>query len=71
MIFLDREVKNIVPTSDRPLGSDREAIRKRYEERYPIYCSAADIKIDSNRDVNTVAADIINVFNGICREEQA
>lgn len=71
VIFLDREVKNIVPTSDRPLGSDGEAIRKRYEERYPIYCSAADIKIDSNRDVNTVAADIINVFNGICREEQA
>ena len=44
---------------------DREAIRKRYEERYPIYCSAADIKVDSNRDVNTVAADIEKAFNSM------
>lgn len=65
VFFLDREVENIIPTSDRPLGSDREAIRKRYEERYPIYCSAADIKVDSNRDVNTVAADIEKAFNSM------
>ena len=65
VFFLDREVKNIIPTSDRPLGNDSEAIRKRYEERYPIYCSAADIKVDSNRDVNTVAADIEKAFNSM------
>ena len=70
VIFLDRDVKNIVPTSDRPLGSDREAIQKRYDERYPIYCSAANIKVDSNRNVNTVAADIENIYNSICEEEQ-
>lgn len=65
VFFLDREVENIIPTSDRPLGSDREAIRKRYGERYPTYCSAADIKVDSNRDVNTVAADIEKAFNSM------
>ena len=70
VIFLDRDVKNIAPTSDRPLGSNREAIQKRYDERYPIYCSAANIKVDSNRDVNTVAADIENIYNSICEEEQ-
>lgn len=64
VIFLNRDVEKIVPTSDRPLGSDREAIQKRYDERYPIYCSSADIKIDSNRDVDTVANDVIKVFNG-------
>ncbi len=64
VIFLDREVENIVPTSDRPLGSDREAIQKRYNERYPIYCSTADIKVDSNSSVNAVAADIEKIFNG-------
>ncbi len=67
VFFLDRDVKNIVPTSDRPLGSDREAIQNRYAERYPIYCSAADIKVDSNRSVNAVAAEIKNIFFG---EEQ-
>lgn len=70
VIFLDRDVENIVPTSDRPLGSDREAIRKRYDERYPIYSSVGDITVDSNRDVNTVAEDIVKKFSGYCREEQ-
>ncbi len=70
VIFLDRDVENIVPTSDRPLGSDREAIQKRYDERYPIYSSVGDITVDSNRDVNTVADDIIKKFSGYCREEQ-
>lgn len=70
VIFLDRDVENIVPTSDRPLGSDREAIQKRYDERYPIYSSVGDITVDSNRDVNTVADDIIRKFSGYCREEQ-
>lgn len=70
IIFLDRDVENIVPTSDRPLGSDREAIEKRYNERYPLYCTVGDIKVDSNTDVNTVAEDVIKQFNGFCREEQ-
>lgn len=70
VIFLDRDVENIIPTSDRPLGSDREAIRKRYDERYPIYSSVGDITVDSNRDVNTVADDIVKKFSGYCREEQ-
>ena len=70
VIFLDRDVENIIPTSDRPLGNDREAIRKRYDERYPIYSSVGDITVDSNRDVNTVAEDIIKKFSGYCREEQ-
>lgn len=70
IFFLDRDVENIVPTSDRPLGSSREAIEKRYRERYPIYCSAADIKLDSNSCVETVAANLAEEFIGFCRKEQ-
>ncbi len=46
--FIDRPLQNLVPTSDRPTASNIEAIRKRYEERYPLYCLYADkiIKAD-------------------------
>lgn len=71
VIFLDRDVEKIVPTSDRPLGSDRSAIQKRYDERYPVYCSVADIKVDSNRDVNTVAQDVTEAFTSFCKEENS
>ncbi len=43
--FLDRPLKDIVPTSDRPLSSNREALEKRYNERYPIYCACSDVRI--------------------------
>lgn len=71
VIFLDRDVEKIVPTSDRPLGSDRNAIQQRYDERYPVYCSVADIKVDSNRDVNTVAQDVTEAFTSFYKEENS
>lgn len=45
LVFLDRPVLDIEPTADRPLSSNREDLKKRYEERYPIYCKAADQRI--------------------------
>ncbi|MBR2404977.1 MAG: shikimate dehydrogenase [Clostridia bacterium] len=51
--FLDRPLGELVPTSDRPLAQDAEAIRKRYEERYSIYTSTADeiVAVDSNPEI--------------------
>lgn len=43
--FLDRPLSDIIPTSDRPTASSREAIEKRYNERYEIYKSSADKNI--------------------------
>ena len=50
VFFLDRPLEDIIPTSDRPLSSDAQSLKKRFEERYHIYKSAADfeIKIDGN-----------------------
>ncbi len=42
IFFLDRPLEDIVPTDDRPLSSSREALEKRYKERYPIYLSCCD-----------------------------
>ncbi|MBQ6877154.1 MAG: shikimate dehydrogenase [Oscillospiraceae bacterium] len=46
--FIDRPIEKLVPTSDRPTASTAEAIKKRFAERYPLYCRYADKIIDAN-----------------------
>ena len=60
--FVDRPWQKLVPTQDRPLASDIEAIKKRYEERYETYVRSADAVIDADdQPINTVKK-IIGVF---------
>lgn len=56
--FLDRNLENLIPTNDRPLSRNIDALKKRYDERYPLYVSTCDFKIDGNGTPNEVA-DII------------
>lgn len=60
--FLDRPLDMLMPTADRPTASTREAISKRYNERYSIYRASADKIIDSSGDVNLIANEIISDF---------
>ncbi len=53
--FLDRLLSKLMPTEDRPLSRDREAIEKRYNERYGIYKSVADVIINGDGTVDEVA----------------
>lgn len=46
--FLDRAVENLTPTDSRPLAAKKEAIQKLYDERYEIYLSTSDCKVDGN-----------------------
>lgn len=50
--FLDRPLKDLVATDDRPMSRTREALEQRYKERYPIYLSTADcvLKVDSTAE---------------------
>ncbi|MBQ6847890.1 MAG: shikimate dehydrogenase [Clostridia bacterium] len=61
--FLDRNVEDIVATSDRPLSSNREDLLKRYEERYPIYLSSADFKVNCTSDVQKNIKEVILLEN--------
>ena len=61
--FLDRPLKNLIPTEERPLSSTREAIEKRYSERYDIYCLSADERIDASGDAESVAEAIKRSFD--------
>ena len=62
IVFLDRNIENILPTEDRPLSRDRAALRARYDERYSIYCAAADIRIDADGSIDEVARRVIDAF---------
>lgn len=60
--FIDRPLKALIPTEDRPLAKSAEAITERYNERYGIYTSAADAVIDADCTAEEVAMKIKRSF---------
>ena len=62
LFCIDRPYRKLVPTSDRPLASNLESIKKRYDERYNIYLESADTRIDADDQPVNVAKKIIGVF---------
>ncbi len=62
LIFLDRDLNNLIPTSDRPLSNDIEALTMRYEERHPIYLAVCDDAVDGNGSVAEVASNVIKLL---------
>ncbi|MBQ7295083.1 MAG: ATP-binding protein [Clostridia bacterium] len=45
IFFLNRPLEDIIPTDDRPLSSNIEALKKRFDERYDKYVLAGDCEI--------------------------
>jgi shikimate dehydrogenase len=62
LYFLNRSIELLTPTKFRPLSSDIEALKKRFDERYEIYVSSADAVIEANGTVNEVADKIKEEF---------
>ena len=60
--FINRPLRYILPTDDRPLSADRESLEKRFEERYPIYQATADVVIPVKGLPKTVAEAIRKDF---------
>ena len=48
LYFLDRSLKNLIPTDSRPLASKKSDVENLYNKRYPIYLSTCDKKIDGD-----------------------
>ena len=46
LVFLDRPLSSLLATPDRPLSSDVESLRRRYEERYDRYLAVCDVRVD-------------------------
>ncbi len=64
IVFINRELQYITPTSDRPLSSDRIALEKRFRERYPLYMKTADTVIKTESSANKNAENILNLLRG-------
>ena len=64
LYFLDRPLVQLLPTADRPLSSSKEAMEKRYAERYPIYRAAADAVITNDGSAEMAAQQIKRSFLG-------
>ncbi len=60
VVFLDRSPEKLIPTNDRPLSSDREALMQRYTERYNIYKTSADITVDGDGSVVQTAENVLS-----------
>ncbi len=60
--FLDRPVDAILPSDDRPLSRDREALQRRFAERYPRYIATADTGIPVRGTPEEAAALIREEF---------
>ncbi len=60
IIFLDRPLSMLLPTKDRPLSRTKDEITKIFNERYPLYLAAADIRIDASGSIEEVASAIIS-----------
>ena len=62
IFFLDRPLEQLIPTDDRPLSSTKEAIAKRYCERYPIYTTTADVTVCNDTSAEAAAQQIERSF---------
>ena len=61
--FIDRPLDMLAATDDRPLSRNKEALEKRYNERYELYREYADVIVDGKGSVNEVAERIEADFN--------
>ena len=60
--FIDRPLDSLIPTSDRPTASNKEDIIKRYNERYSVYKSTCDVRLDASGDAESVAKSLTEDF---------
>lgn len=57
--FINRFLENLTATSDRPLSSNIDDLKKRYLERMPIYQSVADVVVDNNHSIDDAVKQIL------------
>lgn len=63
IFFLNRPLKLLIGTADRPLATNAEALKRLYEQRYDKYVGSADIIISAENGIPDVAENILKEFN--------
>ncbi len=60
--FIDRPLESLMPTEDRPLSKSRAEIERLYGERYGLYSSLCDVRVDASVDALRVTEKIVEDF---------
>ena len=60
--FLDRPIEHLVTSDDRPLSSNRDALEKRFQERYGFYLEESERRIAAVQDIGTNIDNITRDF---------
>ncbi len=63
LFYLDRPIRLLTPTHDRPLAQSKSDLERLYSERKGIYESEADVIINAECDAQGVAEKIIESIN--------
>lgn len=72
VIFIDRDLDKLVTYDpNRPLSSSQEAVKKLYEERFPIYQKYADITVKNNDKIEDTVEKIICELNRIVKNKKS
>lgn len=58
LVFLNRDLDKLVATSDRPLSSNVEDLKKLFDYRLPLYKKYADVIVDDNKDLDEVIKEV-------------
>lgn len=64
IVYINRSLELLKPTSSRPLSHDIDSLKKVYEERKDIYKSVSDVEIKNDYDDFSLAsAELLNIFS--------
>ena len=58
VIFVNRNLERLAATSDRPLSSNKDDLRKLYDYRLPLYKKAADVVVDNNSHISKAIEEV-------------
>ena len=61
--FIDRPLEFLEIGKGRPLSQDKKALKKRYDERYSLYCQRCDRRIVPSQDKEENVGMIVKDFN--------
>lgn len=73
VVFIDRDLDKLVSTHDRPLSSSKDAVTQLYKQRYPLYLSYGDLRIENNyeeeelrrEDMDQLMGEILEGYRAI------
>lgn len=62
LLFLDRPLRELIPTADRPLSDTADKLAQLYRRRFPLYRAAADAVVPTAESAEATAQRAVQVF---------